>query len=92
MKSDIAQLHLNELKMAFLATGRVSKSALRNFYCHFDPDLTEPAFRRILYSLEKHRALTPIAAGIYAILENTAPSLKKNYVLAWSPSPCWLLA
>lgn len=86
MKSDIAQLHLNELKMAFLATGRVAKSALRNFYCHFDPDLPELAFRRILYALEKHQVLTPIAAGIYAIHDNTAPPSKKNYVPTWSQS------
>ena len=86
MKSDVSQLHLNELNMAFLANGRVQKSALRGFYKHFDPALTEQAFRRILYTLEKRQALTPIAAGIYAIHDKAAPPSKKNYVPTWSQS------
>lgn len=84
MKSDIYSLRLKELKMAFLANGRVSKTTLRSFYRHFDPDLTELAFRRILYALEKLQALTPIAAGIYAIHDNMLPPSKKNYVPTWS--------
>jgi len=86
MKSDTSQYQLNELKMAFLASGRVPKSALRSFYSHFDPDLTEPDFRRILYALEKRQILTAIGAGIYAIHENAALPSKKIYVPDWSQS------
>ena len=59
--------------MASGASDHISKTALRNFYRHFDPDLTEPAFRRILHALEKLQVLTPIGAGIYAIHDNTQP-------------------
>jgi hypothetical protein len=86
MKSDVSQLHLNELTKAFLASGRVQKSALRSFYTCFEPTLTEQTFRRILYALEKRLALTPIGAGIYAIHENAAPPSRKNYVPTWSQS------
>lgn len=86
MKSDVSQLHLNELTKAFLASGRVQKSALRSFYARLEPALTEQAFRRILYALEKRQALTPIGAGIYAIHENSVPSSRKNYVPTWSQS------
>jgi hypothetical protein len=86
MKSDVSQLHLNELTKAFLASGRVQKSALRSFYARFEPALTEQTFRRILYALEKLQALTPIGAGIYAIHDNTEPASKKNYVPTCSQS------
>ncbi|MEI6289442.1 MAG: DUF6577 family protein [Chloroflexota bacterium] len=86
MKSDVFQLHLNELTKAFLVSGRVQKSALRSFYARFEPKLTEQTFRRIVYALEKRQALTPIAAGIYAIHENGAPPSKKNYVPVLSQS------
>jgi hypothetical protein len=86
MKNIAPQLHLNELNTAFLAKGRVQKSALRSFYACLEPALTEQTFRRILYALEKRQALTPIAAGIYAIHENAAPPSKKNYMPAWSTS------
>ena len=84
MKNDVSQLHLYELKKAFLASGRVPKSALRGFYGRFDPALTEQAFRRILYALEKRQALTPIGAGLYALHEAIASPSKKNYVPLWS--------
>ena len=86
MKSDVSQLHLNELTKAFLASGQVQKSALRSFYASFEPALTEQTFRRIVYALEKRQALTPIAAGIYAIHENGTPPSKKNYVPVLSQS------
>ncbi len=86
MKSDVSQLHLNELTKAFLASGQVQKSALRSFYARFELILTEQTFRRILYSLEKRQALTHIAAGIYAIHENAMPPSKKNYVPVLSQS------
>ena len=87
MKSDVSQLHLNELTKAFLASGQVQKSALRSFYARFEPTLTEQTFRRILYALEKRQALTPIAAGVYAIHENASPPSKKNYLpIYWSQS------
>ncbi len=86
MKSDVSQLHLNELNRAFLASGRVQKSVLRSFYTRLEPSLTEQTFRRILYALEKRQALTPIGAGIYAVHENAAPPSRKNYVPTWSQS------
>jgi hypothetical protein len=86
MKSDISQFHLSELKMAFGSSDQASKAALRNFYRQLDPDLTEPAFRRILYALEKLQALTQVAAGVYAIHDNTVSPSKKNYVPTWSQS------
>lgn len=86
MKNNVSQLHLNELTKAFLASGRVQKSALRNFYRRFDPALTEQAFRRILYALEKRQILSPIGSGIYVIHENAMPPSRKNYVPTWSQS------
>ena len=86
MKNDNAHLHLDELKKVVTASNPVPKSALRSFYSRFDSELTEQAFRRILYKLEKRQVLTPIGAGMYAHPQNVAPPSKKNYVPVWSQS------
>jgi hypothetical protein len=86
LKNDVSQLHLYELNKAFLASGRVLKSALRGFYGRFNPALTEQAFRRILYALEKRQELIHVAAGMYALPETVASPSKNNYVPLWSPT------
>ena len=87
MKNAVSQLHLTELRNAFLVNSPIPKSSLRRFYDQVDPALTEQAFRRILYALEKQQTLTPIGAGMYALNEVIAPqSSKKNYVPVWSQS------
>ena len=55
MKNDNAHLHLDELKKVVTASTPVPKSKLRSFYSRFDSELTEQAFRRILYKLEKRQ-------------------------------------
>jgi hypothetical protein len=58
---------------------------LWHFYSRFQPELSEQAFRRILYALEKRQALTPIGAGIYALTGNDLSSSRVNFVPDWSP-------
>ncbi len=79
MKNDNAHLHLDELKKVVNASNPVPKSALRSFYSRFDSELTEQAFRRILYKLEKRQVLTPIGAGMYAHDQNVAPPSKNGF-------------
>jgi hypothetical protein len=55
MKIDISHLHLHELSKVFSTSNPVPKSTLRSFYSRFDSELTEQAFRRILYKLEKRQ-------------------------------------
>jgi hypothetical protein len=71
MKYTIPQLHLVQLRRIFPVSLPIRKAALKNFYRQQDQSLTEQAFRRILYALEKHQALAPIGAGLYALQESS---------------------
>lgn len=80
MKTNMATLAIPELKMKFFNRVSVSKVELWNFYHLQNSDLTEQSFRRILYSLEKERLITPIGAGIYVLLNPFLASNKKKFV------------
>lgn len=58
----------------------VRKIELRDFYDLEIPELTEQAFRRILYALEKVGCITPLGAGVYGLWNPSLPSNKKKYV------------
>ena len=77
MKTTISDLAIPELKMKFCNREFVSKVELREFYQLQNQNMTEQAFRRILYSLEKEGLITPIGAGIFVLL-NQSPSTKKK--------------
>jgi len=68
MKTNEIALVIPDLKTKFSNRKSVRKVELRKFYLLQDTDLTEQAFRRILYSLEKQKIILPIGAGVYALL------------------------
>lgn len=80
MKTNVSTLAIPELKMKFSKRETVRKVELWEFYLLQNPDLTEQAFRRILYSLEKESCITPIGAGIYALINPFLASNKKKFV------------
>ena len=86
MKTNISTLAIPELKRKFSNRELVRKDELKEFYCLQDTNLTEQAFRRILYSLEKERFITPIGAGVYALLEPFQTTNKKKFIPVLSPT------
>lgn len=84
MENSISQLHIHELNKKFPARRPLPKSSLRGFYSRFQPELSEQAFRRILYALEKRQVLTPIGAGMYALTGGDVSSSRGNFVPDWS--------
>jgi hypothetical protein len=72
-------LYLPELKGAFSGRKFFGKADLRNFYQKRSPSLSEPAFRRILYALERRDQIIPVDAGVYRFPNghNTPHALKK---------------
>ena len=65
-----------ELLQAFPGWEAVQKVDLRGFYQQRKPDLTEQAFRRVVYALEKQQVILPLGAGVYALLP-LSPAKKK---------------
>jgi hypothetical protein len=86
MKTNMSTLAIPELEMKFSNRGSVCKVELWEFYHLQNPDLTEQAFRRILYSLEKERLITPIGAGIFVLLNPFLAFNKKKFVPSLSPT------
>jgi hypothetical protein len=86
MKTNKSTLAIPELKMKFSNRETVRKVELWEFYHLQNSDLTEQAFRRILYSLEKESCITPIGAGIYALINPFLASNKKKFVHILSPT------
>lgn len=84
MENSISQLHIHELNKKLPARKPFPKADLRRFYSRFQPELSEQAFRRILYALEKHQVLTPIGAGMYARTGNEETASRENFVPDWS--------
>jgi hypothetical protein len=72
-------LFLPELRGAFSGRKFFGKVDLRNFYQKREPSLSEPAFRRILYALERRDQIIPVDAGTYRFPNghNTPHALKK---------------
>jgi hypothetical protein len=73
MKKDIAELNIPELNKKFSGQKFVSRTDLRNFYHLQNPGITEPTFRRILYTLEKQNLIITTGSGIY-IFQNPLSS------------------
>jgi len=65
MKKDIVELNILELNKKFSDHKHVSKTNLRDFYHLLNPGITEQAFRRILYALEKQNLIITTGSGIY---------------------------
>jgi hypothetical protein len=86
MENSTSQLHLRELNKKLPACKPFPKSVLRRFYGRLQPGLSEQAFRRILYALEKRQVLIPIGAGMYALTQDEETSSKENFLPAWSPA------
>lgn len=80
VKTNISSLAIPKLMAKFSKREFVRKVELWDFYSLQNPDLTEQTFRRILYSLEKERWITPIGAGIYGLLNPFLSSNKKKFV------------
>ena len=80
MKKDNFELKILELVNKFSGQKYALKTDLRNFYRLLYPDLTEQAFRRILYASEKQKLIISVGSGIYYIqnsLSLTHPQKKK---------------
>lgn len=86
MKTNETALAIPDLKTKFFNRKSVRKVELRKFYLLQDPDLTEQAFRRILYSLKKQKIILPIGAGVYALLNAPLSAGKKKFVPTLPPS------
>jgi len=79
MKNKPALAHL-DLNVKFPNRETVRKAELWEFYCLQDPDLTERAFRRILYVLEKEKLIMPLGVGVYALINPSLLSNRKKFV------------
>jgi hypothetical protein len=78
-KMNDLNLYLPELRGAFSGRKFFAKADLRNFYRKRSPSLSETAFRRILYALERRDVIIPVDAGVYKFTngQNASPALKK---------------
>lgn len=79
MRKNDSKLQILEFKNAFSGIRSVQKADLRVFYHKHSQVMTEQAFRRFLYALEKQEIITPIGAGVYALNDMSSPqALKKR--------------
>lgn len=79
MKNNNPTLPNLDLNVKFSNRETVRKVELREFFRLQDPDLTEQAFRRILYSLEKEKLIMPLGAGMYALLNPSLLSKRSKF-------------
>ena len=79
MNTKSSLLLISELKKKFSSRETVLKSEFREFYQFFLPDLSEQAFRRIIYSLEKEKIIIPLGAGVYVFQTNLQTSNRKIF-------------
>jgi hypothetical protein len=78
-------LFLPELHSAFSGRKFFGKMDLRSFYQKRSPSLSEPAFRRILYTLERRDQIIPVDAGVYRFPNgHTAPHALKKFTPIFS--------
>jgi len=78
-------LFLPELQRAFSGRKFFGKMDLRSFYQKRSPSLSEPAFRRILYTLERRDQIIPVDAGVYRFPNgHTAPHALKKFTPTFS--------
>jgi hypothetical protein len=75
MKKNSTELNIPEFIDKFSGQKIVSKADLRQYYHLLNPDLSDQAFRRILYGLEKHNYIASSGSGIY-ILQDPFSSQK----------------
>jgi len=78
-------LFLSELHIAFSGRRFFSKRDLRIFYQKWLPLLSEPAFRRILYALERYDQIIPVDAGVYCFPDaHNSPLVLKKFTPSFS--------
>lgn len=78
-------LFLPELQRAFSGRKFFGKMDLRSFYQKQSPSLSEPAFRRILYTLERRDQIISVDAGVYRFPNgHTAPHALKKFTPTFS--------
>lgn len=89
-------LFLPLLKLAFPASKKFRRSDLRDFYRNQEYEMTDQAFRRKLYSLEKKAIVRKTGRGIYCLdevkleeanfdLAQTISTAKQKYIPTISP-------
>jgi hypothetical protein len=86
MKTQKTTLAIPDLERKFPNRKYIQKTELRRFYLLKIPDLTEQSFRRILYSLEKLKIITPIGAGVYVLLNVALSAGKRIFIPTFSLS------
>jgi hypothetical protein len=88
MERNHFELNKPDLINNFSGQKLISKADLRNFYHLRSPNLTEAAFRRILYMLEKQHLLLAIGRGIYTLQDPLSSQLtqKKKFAPTLSPN------
>jgi hypothetical protein len=84
MTDDAYLVEIRELKNSFENLKSVRKADLRRFYLQRHPDLTEQAFRRILYTLEKQKIVISIGSGVYVLRETSISTTKSKFTPALS--------
>ena len=86
MRKSDAKVDELELRNAFSGFESVQKSDLRNFFIQHSQTITEQAFRRFLYGVEKQQIIIPIGAGIYAFHDKGSQpaTKKKRFSPSWS--------
>jgi hypothetical protein len=77
---------IDSFTQQFSSPQSVSKADLRDFFRFRDPNLTEQAFRRILYGLEKQNLITPTGRGTFLCQPRLLPQFtqKKKFLPALS--------
>lgn len=80
MKTSQAGLDFSELKTVLSEQRPVRKEELKQFYLDRDPNMSEQAFRRILYSLEKQGLILSIGAGLFVLLDPTQSPGKNKFI------------
>jgi len=81
MKNSDPKSYDLELRNAFAGSQSIYKANLRKFYNQHSQAMTDQAFRRFLYGLEKRKIIIPIGAGIYALQDTSSQQngKKKNF-------------
>jgi hypothetical protein len=78
MKTTELLLDIPELKIVFSERKFVQKSDLKDFYSQRQSDLTEQAFRRILYALDKQSIILAVGSGGYLLQSSTLQVSEKR--------------
>ena len=86
MKRNVDELDISSFRNKFFNQKYVTKTVLKNFYTKVYKDLTDQAFRRILYGLEQERLIFSSGSGVFTIqdpqLSHCKPKIRFEPILS----------